>query len=142
LAFGIFYTLLRIMGIADHSSGATQAAYLRWSLMTARLLRRAPSGRAFLARIGVGIGGRRSPPAFSLLDSLRPAGNGLSIFSMGIFVGSGLASSSAVSSSARGIVAGHTLIVASRVSVRSPGLDHQEPPRRNLLRARAASLRG
>ena len=99
LAFGIFYTLLGIpMGrIADRSSRRNLVAVgiFCWSLMTALCAGARSFWMLFLARMGVGVGeATLSPSAFSLLSDYFPKerlGTALSVFSMGIFFGSGLA---------------------------------------------------
>jgi len=99
LAFGIFYTLLGIpMGrIADHGQRRLLVAtgVFFWSLMTALCAGARSFGTLFLARMGVGVGeATLSPAAFSLLADYFPRhrlASALSIFSMGIFFGSGLA---------------------------------------------------
>jgi MFS family permease len=99
LAFGLFYTLLGIpMGrIVDSGSRRRLVAVgiFLWSLMTAACAGARSFGSLFLARMGVGIGeATLSPAAFSLLSDYFPKGRlamALSVFSMGIFFGSGLA---------------------------------------------------
>jgi MFS family permease len=99
LAFGIFYTLLGVpMGrLADSGSRRhlVAAGICLWSLMTAACAGARNFGSLFLARMGVGVGeATLSPAAFSLLSDYFPKGRlamALSVFSMGIFFGSGLA---------------------------------------------------
>jgi len=99
LAFGIFYTLLGVpMGrLADSSSRRNLVAVgiFFWSLMTAACAGARSFSSLFLARMGVGIGeATLSPAAFSLLSDYFPKRRlamALSVFSMGIFFGSGLA---------------------------------------------------
>jgi MFS family permease len=99
LAFGIFYTLLGIpMGrIADRGSRRllVSAGIFCWSLMTALCAATNSFWTLFLARMGVGVGeATLSPSAFSLLSDYFPRerlGTALSVFSMGVFFGSGLA---------------------------------------------------
>jgi MFS family permease len=145
LAFGIFYTLLGIpMGrIADHGSrrNLIAAGIFGWSLMTALCAGARTFWTLFLARMGVGIGeATLSPSALSLLSDYFPRhrlGTALSIFSMGIFFGSGMA-----------LILGGLIIGAvgswrlTFVIVGLPGLliallafTIKEPARRNLLRA-------
>jgi len=145
LAFGVFYTLLGIpMGrIADRSSRRklVAAGVFAWSLMTALCAGARTFGTLFLARMGVGIGeATLSPSAFSLLSDYFPKqrlGTALSIFSMGVFFGSGLA-----------LILGGLVIGAvgswrlTFLLMGLPGLliallalTIREPPRRNLLRA-------
>jgi MFS family permease len=99
LAFGLFYTLLGIpMGrIADRGSrrNLVAAGIFCWSLMTALCAGARSFVTLFLVRMGVGVGeATLSPSAFSLLSDYFPKerlGTALSVFSMGIFFGSGLA---------------------------------------------------
>ncbi len=99
LAFGIFYTLLGIpMGrVADHGQRRllVAAGVFCWSLMTALCAAARSFSTLFLARMGVGVGeATLSPAAFSLLADYFPRqrlASALSVFSMGIFFGSGLA---------------------------------------------------
>ncbi len=143
LAFGLFYTLLGIpMGrIADRSNRRTLVAVgiFCWSLMTALCAGARSFWTLFAARMGVGVGeATLSPSAFSLLSDYFPKerlGTALSVFSMGIFFGSGLAL----------IIGG--LVIGAVGSWRStflivglPGLlvallayTIKEPPRKNLL---------
>jgi len=144
LAFGIFYTLLGIpMGrIADRSNRRNLVAIgiFFWSLMTAACALARSFSTLFLARMGVGVGeATLSPSAFSLLSDYFPKerlGTALSIFSMGVFFGSGLA-----------LIVGGLIIGAvgswrlTFLIVGFPGLlasllmfTVKEPVRRNLLR--------
>ncbi|HEX4946144.1 MAG TPA: MFS transporter [Blastocatellia bacterium] len=99
LAFGIFYTLLGIpMGrIVDRGNrrNLVAAGIFLWSLMTATCAAAHGFWTLFLARMGVGVGeATLSPSAFSLLSDYFPKerlGTALSIFSMGVFFGSGSA---------------------------------------------------
>ena len=99
LAFGLFYTLLGIpMGrLVDSGNrrNIVAAGVALWSLMTAACAGARSFNSLFLARMGVGIGeATLSPAAFSLLSDYYPRqrlASALSIFSMGIFFGSGLA---------------------------------------------------
>jgi MFS family permease len=143
LAFGIFYTLLGIpMGrIADRRSRRKLVAVgiFCWSLMTALCAGARSFWTLFAARMGVGIGeATLSPSAFSLLSDYFPKerlGTALSIFSMGIFFGSGLA-----------LIVGGLIIGAvgswrlTFLIVGLPGLlaallalTIKEPPRKHLL---------
>ena len=154
LAFGVFYTLLGIpMGrIADQGSRRMLVAVgvLCWSLTTALSAAARSFGTLFLARMGVGVGeATLSPSAFSLLSDYFPRGRlatALSVFSMGIFFGSGLA-----------LILGGLIVGAvgswriTFLIVGLPGLlmalvalTIREPERRNLLRTaggEAARLR-
>ena len=144
LAFGLFYTLLGIpMGrIADRSSrrNLVAAGVFCWSVMTALCAGARGFSGLFLARMGVGVGeATLSPSAFSLLSDYFPKhrlGTALSIFSMGIFFGSGLA-----------LILGGLIVGAlgswrlTFLVVGLPGLlvallalTIREPPRQNLLR--------
>jgi len=99
LAFALFYTLLGLpMGrIADNSSrrGLISIGISVWSLMTALCAAAQSFWTLFLARMGVGVGeATLAPSTFSLVSDYFPKerlGTALSIFSMGIFFGSGLA---------------------------------------------------
>ena len=99
LAFALFYTImgLPIGRVADRWSrrNLISGGVLFWSLMTAlcSLARNFPA--LFLARIGVGVGeATLAPSAFSLLADYFPArrlATAVSLYSMGIMLGSGLA---------------------------------------------------
>lgn len=144
LAFGIFYTLLGIpMGrIADRGNRRTlvAAGIFCWSLMTAASAAAHSFWTLFAARMGVGVGeATLSPTAFSLLSDYFPKerlGRALSVFSMGVFFGSGLA-----------LIVGGLIIGAvgswrlTFLIVGLPGLlasllvyTIKEPARKNLLR--------
>jgi MFS family permease len=144
LAFGVFYTLLGIpMGrIADRGSrrNLVAAGIFFWSLMTASCAAARSFWTLFAARMGVGVGeATLSPSAFSLLSDYFPKerlGTALSVFSMGIFFGSGLA-----------LIVGGLIIGAvgswrlTFLIVGLPGLlasllvfTIKEPQRKNLLR--------
>jgi MFS family permease len=144
LAFGVFYTLLGIpMGrIADTKSrrNLVAAGIFFWSLMTTLCAGARSFATLFLARMGVGIGeATLSPSAFSLLSDYFPKARlatALSVFSMGIFFGSGLA-----------LILGGLIIGAvgswrlTFLIVGLPGLlmallalTIREPPRKDLLR--------
>jgi MFS family permease len=153
LAFALFYTLLGMpMGrIADRGSrrNLTAVGVFCWSLMTALCAAAYSFWTLFLARMGVGVGeAALSPSAFSLLSDYFPKerlATALSIFSMGIFFGSGLA-----------LIVGGLVIGAvgswrlTFLIVGLPGLlagalvyTIKEPARKNLLRTaggQAASL--
>ena len=158
LAFALFYTImgLPIGRIADQGSrrNLISGGVLFWSFMTAlcSLARSFPA--LFLARIGVGVGeATLAPSAFSLLADYFPArllATAVSLYSMGIMLGSGLAL----------IVGGMVVDATSRMPVMdlpvvgsmaswrltflvvgAPGLliallvrTVREPPRRALLR--------
>ena len=98
-AFAVFYTLVGIpLGRwADVGNRRTMIAIgtAVWSVMTtlSAVARSFPS--LFLARIGVGIGeATLSPAAFSMLSdsfSRERLSKAISVYTMGIFIGSGLA---------------------------------------------------
>lgn len=99
LAFAIFYTTLGIpIGrLADRLDRRRIIAVgiFCWSLMTAACGLARNFWQLFLARVGVGVGeAALSPAAFSLIaDSFPPhrLGRALSVYSVGVFFGSGLA---------------------------------------------------
>lgn len=143
LAFGLFYTLLGIpMGRIVDSGNRRRlvaAGIFCWSLMTALCAAARGFWTLFLARMGVGVGeATLSPSAFSLLSDYFPKerlATALSVFSMGIFFGSGLA-----------LIIGGLVIGAvgswrlTFLIVGAPGLlvallalTIKEPPRKNLL---------
>jgi MFS family permease len=150
LAFGIFYTLLGMpMGrFVDRSNrrNLVAAGIFSWSLMTALCAMARNFGMLFAARMGVGVGeATLSPSAFSLLSDYFPKerlATALSIFSMGVFFGSGLA-----------LIVGGLIVGAvgswrlTFVIVGLPGLlatllvfTIREPARGNLLAGKAGSL--
>jgi MFS family permease len=98
-AFAIFYTLLGLpMGwLADRKSrrGLIAIGLVFWSLMTALCSLARSFGTLFAARIGVGVGeATLTPAAFSLIADYFPReklARALSVYSMGILIGSGLA---------------------------------------------------
>jgi MFS family permease len=99
LAFGIFYTLLgmpigRLVDRGNRRNLVVVGISL-WSLMTGTCAAARGFWTLFVARMGVGVGeATLSPSAFSLLSDYFPRerlGTALSIFSMGVFFGSGLA---------------------------------------------------
>jgi MFS family permease len=99
LSFALFYTLagLPLGKLADTYSRRRliTTGVLAWSVMTAACSVARNFWSLFLARVGVGVGeATLSPAAFSLIaDSFPPAqlGLALSVYSMGIYLGSGLA---------------------------------------------------
>jgi MFS family permease len=150
LAFGVFYTLLGIpMGrIVDRGNRRrlVAAGIFCWSLMTALCAAARGFWTLFAARMGVGVGeSTLSPSAFSLLSDYFPKerlATALSIFSMGVFFGSGLA-----------LIVGGLIIGAlgswrlTFVIVGLPGLlatllvfTIKEPARKSLLGGRATKL--
>ena len=100
LAFAMFYTVLGIpVGrLADNYSrrNIISLGVFFWSLMTALSAGARSFWSLFGARIGVGVGeATLSPSAFSLISDYFPKdrlAKALSVYSMGIFIGSGLAS--------------------------------------------------
>src|SRR5712691_2641298 len=99
LAFALFYTMMGLpLGrIADTCSRRTLISFgvLFWSVMTTLCATAKSFWSLFLARMGVGVGeATLAPAAFSLISDYFSAGllaTALSIYSMGIFLGSGLA---------------------------------------------------
>jgi MFS family permease len=99
LAFALFYTLLGLpMGrFADRGSRRNLIAFgiFFWSLMTAVCAIARSFWSLFFARMGVGVGeATLGPSAFSLISDYFPKerlGTALSIYAMGIFIGSGFA---------------------------------------------------
>jgi MFS family permease len=99
MAFAIFYTVagLPIGRIVDTWGRRNLVAIgiFLWSIMTALCSGARSYGSLFLARIGVGVGeATLSPAAFSLISDYFPAeklGLAISVYTMGIFFGSGVA---------------------------------------------------
>lgn len=99
LAFALFYTILGLpMGwIVDRYNrrNLIVAGISLWSVMTALCGAAGNFGMLFLARMGVGVGeATLSPAALSIITDYFPKerlGTALSVYSMGIFFGSGLA---------------------------------------------------
>lgn len=99
LAFAIFYTLLGVpIGrLADRKSrrGIIAIGIAVWSVMTAACGLAKSYGTLFLARMGVGVGeAALSPPAYSIVADYFPPeklARALSFYSMGIYIGAGLA---------------------------------------------------
>ena len=99
LSFALFYTLagLPLGKLADvHSRRRIiTAGVVAWSIMTVVCSTARSFWSLFFARMGVGVGeAALSPAAFSLIaDSFPPRqlGLALSVYSMGIYLGSGLA---------------------------------------------------
>ena len=99
LSFALFYTLagLPLGKLADSRSrrNLITAGVAAWSVMTAACSAARNFWSLFFTRMGVGVGeAALSPAAFSLIaDSFPPGqlGLALSVYSMGIYVGSGAA---------------------------------------------------
>jgi MFS family permease len=99
LSFALFYTVFGIIlsRLADRSNrrNIIMAGIAIWSLFTAIGAGVKNYGQFFLARMGVGIGeATLSPSAYSIISDYFPKqklGMALSVFSMGIFLGSGIA---------------------------------------------------
>jgi len=99
LSFALFYTIFGIMisRLADSISrrNIIIVGIALWSLLTAACAGVKTYGQFFLARMGVGVGeSTLSPSAYSMITDYFPKrklGIALSIFTMGIFLGSGLA---------------------------------------------------
>ncbi len=99
LSFALFYTLagLPLGKLADsHSrSRLITAGVVAWSVLTAACSAAKNFFPLFFTRMGVGIGeAALSPAAFSLIADFFPSGQlglALSVYSMGIYFGSGLA---------------------------------------------------
>ena len=98
-AFAIFYTVmgLPIAHFADrHSRRAIIASgILFWSIMTAACGLARNFWQLFAARVGVGVGeAALSPPAYSIIADYFPPdrlSRAISFYSMGIYIGAGLA---------------------------------------------------
>ncbi len=98
-SFAVFYTICGIpLGrLADRTSrrGLIAAGVIVWSAMTAACGMAKTYWHFFMARIGVGAGeAALSPAAYSLIaDSFPPErrATAISVYSMGIYVGSGMA---------------------------------------------------
>jgi MFS family permease len=98
-SFAIFYTILGIpMGrLADSRSrrGLIAAGVLVWSAMTALCGLAQTYWQLFLYRVGVGVGeATLSPAAYSMIADYFPPerrATAISVYSMGIFLGSGIA---------------------------------------------------
>ncbi len=98
-AFAVFYTImgLPIARFADrHSRRAIVAGGIFfWSLMTAACGLAHNFWQLFAARVGVGVGeAALSPPAYSIIADYFPPdrlSRAISFYSMGIYIGAGLA---------------------------------------------------
>ncbi len=99
LSFALFYTFFGVLiaRMADkyNRKNIVTLGVAAWSVMTALCAGVKSYGQFFLARTGVGIGeSTLSPSAFSMIsDSFKKQRLGLasSVFTMGVFVGSGVA---------------------------------------------------
>lgn len=99
LSFAIFYTLFGMMigRLADRKNrrNIIIIGISVWSAMTTLCAGIANYTQFFLVRMGVGVGeSTLSPSAFSLIADIFPKNRlaiAMSIFSMGVFLGSGLA---------------------------------------------------
>src|ERR1700691_5631051 len=99
LSFALFYTLMGLpLGrLADTRSrrNLIAASVVVWSLFTSFCSAAKSFWSLFLARIGVGVGeAGLSPAAYSLITDYFPKGClglALSVYSMGLFIGSSLA---------------------------------------------------
>ena len=99
LAFALFYTILGLpLGrVADtwNRRKLLSLGVAVWSVMTALSSIARSFGTLFLARVGVGVGeATLTPSALSLITDYFPKerlGRAMSLYSMGIFIGSGLA---------------------------------------------------
>ncbi len=99
LSFAIFYTVLGlpIGRMADNRSrrNIIMVGVLIWSLMTAVCGIAKNYAQLFLARVGVGVGeAALSPAAYSMITDYFPPKRlafALSVYSMGIYIGSGMA---------------------------------------------------
>lgn len=99
LAFSIFYTLMGvpIARLADQKNRRAIIAVgiTFWSLMTALCGAARNFWQLFLARVGVGVGeATLSPAAFSIIADYFPKdklARAISVYSMGVYFGAGLA---------------------------------------------------
>lgn len=99
LSFALFYSLLGlpIGRLADRANRRTIIAWgiAVWSIMTALCGAARNYWHLFLARMGVGVGeAALSPPAYSMIADYFPQdrlGTAIGIYSLGIYLGSGLA---------------------------------------------------
>lgn len=99
LSFAIFYTLFGVIigRLADRKNrrNIIIIGITLWSGMTALCAGAASFGQFFLARLGVGVGeATLAPSAYSMIADMFPKkrlATALSLYSIGIFMGSGLA---------------------------------------------------
>lgn len=99
LSFALFYTLFGAMigRLADRKNrrNIIIMGITIWSMMTGLCAGVVNYGQFFLARMGVGVGeSTLSPSAYSMIADLFPKkrlATAMSVFSLGVFLGSGLA---------------------------------------------------
>ena len=99
LSFALFYSILGlpIGRLADRKSrrGIIACGIAVWSVMTMLCGAARNYWQLFLARMGVGVGeAALSPPAYSLIADYFPQdrlGTAIGVYSLGIYLGSGLA---------------------------------------------------
>jgi MFS family permease len=99
LSFAMFYTVFGIIigRFADRTNrrNIIMSGIALWSLLTAICAGVKTYGQFFVARMGVGVGeATLSPSAYSMIADYFPKrklATALSVFTMGIFLGSGLA---------------------------------------------------
>jgi len=99
LSFAMFYTLFGVIigRVADKANrrNIIMTGVALWSVLTALCAGVKTYSQFFLARMGVGVGeATLSPSAYSIISDYFPKGQravALSVFTMGIFLGSGLA---------------------------------------------------
>lgn len=98
-SFALFYTLCGIpigrWADSGNRRGIIVLGMMFWSAMTAACGLAKSYGQLFLARVGVGVGeAALSPAAYSMITDYFPResrATALSVYSMGIYIGSGLA---------------------------------------------------
>ena len=99
LSFAMFYTVFGIVigRLADRASrrNIIMVGIAAWSVLTALCAGVKTYSQFFIARMGVGVGeATLSPSAYSMITDYFPKrklGMAMSVFTMGIFLGSGLA---------------------------------------------------
>lgn len=99
LSFAMFYTIFGIIigRLADRTNrrNVIMSGVVVWSLMTSLCAGVKNYTQFFLARMGVGVGeATLSPSAYSMITDLFPRqklARAISVFTMGIFLGSGFA---------------------------------------------------
>jgi len=99
LSFALFYTVFGVVigRFADRTNrrNIIMSGIALWSFLTALCAGVNTYGQFFLARMGVGVGeATLSPSAYSMITDYFPKrklATALSVFTMGIFLGSGLA---------------------------------------------------